>query len=271
MADSPNLPPALSQAGYFLQAIFYAWREVALRWKLRSYNHHEPGPGINVSIDTRSTYGQDDGGSIFDDFPNLQGPSPVGKIVLAYYGCGDALCFMYHVVKPVFDALLSDRIITKVEEVRVEIKLTKKFVFAVSEGAPHGQAAHALYRVETLSGEQYAVDLSGPQYGILDRPVVPWTEYRDGYVEKVLAIVDFGQHFAQTSSMQAHEPTFVMARDMDEAIQHWCESKKLKLGDVLMMGGGREFEHAQAEICHAVSESVREGARKRMAEEADDE
>ncbi|KAM3420213.1 hypothetical protein BST61_g3503 [Cercospora zeina] len=143
--------------------------------------------------------------------------------------------------------------------------MTKKYVFDIHEGVPRRQAAHFLYRVETLSGEQYAVDLSGPQYGILERPVLTWAEYRDEYVENVLKIVGPGEAFAETSKDPNHAQIYVMARDMDEAVQHWCELNKIKLGDVSMMGSGREFENAQAEICRAVSEGVRDGARKRMA------
>ncbi|GIZ43521.1 hypothetical protein CKM354_000674500 [Cercospora kikuchii] len=267
MVGSPGPPPALSQAMDLLQAIFYAWRETNLRWKLYSYEPRKTGPGLDVSMHKAGQYSKDSNENVFAKFPDLQGLSLAGKAILAYNGCEDPPCFMHNTVEKVFDRLLAENVVTKVEEVRVYIRLTKKYVFEFYEGVRNdcGEPDHTLYRLETRSGDQFAVDFSGAQYGIFDGPIIPWHEYLDSYVEEVLDILDYGACLMRLSSGNEYEHIFVRARDMDAAIQDWCQQKEVGLGDVAMMGPGREFKIAQTEICQALTEGVRNGIRKRTA------
>ncbi|PIA93365.1 hypothetical protein CB0940_04717 [Cercospora beticola] len=193
---------------------------------------------------------------------DVQDPSPPGKVILAWCGCEDPLSYMYEVVKKVFDRLLSTNVIIKVEELCVEIKPHRKYVYEYEQGP---QPEHSLYLVKTPDGNQYAVDLSGAQYGILDRPVIPWREYNDSYVEKVMNIRGQGYLLGRSGSSVTERVN--QARDMDDAIKDWCEQTTLELGDLLTMATGAEFDSAREEVCQLVRKGVENGSRKRMAEE----
>lgn len=267
MVDSSSIPPALSQAGHLLQALFYAWRGSSQRWDEFRYQRRPRSAGLNIGMHVGPGDAQDSSEWIPVKVFDVQDPSPPEKVILAWCGCEDPLSYMYEVVKKVFDRLLSTNVIINVEEVCVVMKSNQKYVFQhhkdvyVQEQEPE----HHLYRVTTPNGNHYVVDLSGAQYGHFDRPVIPWREYEDSYVEQVMHIRDHGHHLMGCSGDVSERVK--QARDMDVAIQHWCGQKTLELGDLLTMPTGAEFDTARKEVCQAVSEGVKNGIRKRLAEE----
>ncbi|PPJ57500.1 hypothetical protein CBER1_09925 [Cercospora berteroae] len=268
MVSSSSIPPALSQAGRLLQALFYAWRGSSQCWDEFRYQHRPRSPGLNIGMYVGPGDAQDSSEWIPVKVFDVQNPSPPGKVILAWCGCEDPLFYMYEVVKKVLDRLLSSNVITNVEEVRVEIKPNRKYVYEYEKGVYLGgpQPEHYLYLVKTPDGNQYAVDLSGAQYGILDRPVMPWREYKDIYVQQVVEICDHG-HYSMERSRNSVPERVKQASDMDDVIQDWCEQKELELGDLLTMGTGAGFDTARKEVCQAVSEGVKNGIRKRLAGE----
>jgi hypothetical protein len=55
---------------------------------------------------------------------------------------------------------------------------------------------HILLRVELTGGEEYAIDLSGAQYGYYE-PITPWNVYRDTRVANIVFIPIFAPEIGE--------------------------------------------------------------------------
>ncbi|CZR56510.1 uncharacterized protein PAC_06399 [Phialocephala subalpina] len=51
--------------------------------------------------------------------------------------------------------------------------------------AGKGDVLHEILRVELRSGEHFAVDITGDQYGYVDQPVTEWNAYRHSRVKEI--------------------------------------------------------------------------------------
>lgn len=251
-----DIPSALCRAVDLLQAVFYAWREARLHWKLHDYK--ADGDKLRVYVSYLSTGTMDGIRGVFDTFPELHRHSPEGRAILAFCGCDDPMSYLSNICQKIFDT-----IDMTVEEIAAEMLTSLKYVVEhnVDKGGGEDQTSyeHSFYRVLTASGQRFAIDLSCAQYGI-QQPVMVWHEYMDKFVEDVKEVNGFGSHEEGTSNSALW--LRAMANDMDWAVNAW-EIQHVSLADLLQLEEA-EYQKSKESLADEIKCAVKAGLRNRF-------
>lgn len=120
--------------------------------------------------------------------------------------------------------------------------------------------AHTVIRLAMKSGEIYALDMTGAQYG-WDDCIIPWKVYSDSKVRAICDVMPFGQTrvFCQTRANNmgeqrklVHHVQQIFAKTVDEAIMWW--QKREISTHILLRLPEQEFQEKQRSLVAAVGQ-----------------
>ena len=137
---------------------------------------------------------------------------------------------------------------------------------------------HAVIKLTLNNGEQYALDISGAQFGYRT-PLIPWTQYFDSRVDSVTQTKHLGDHRRRSKFLVKPDEegnggvkacNEEVAEVINTAIEEW-QKKDIKLKDMLRLQDSA-FTSKQEEFLRSIEESIEikrdliEKAGKRQAE-----
>lgn len=175
-----------------MQRIFYVYREHTFNINITK---------VDKSEDTMYLYEGEYGRDILIPFPYHLFQSEEDKhAALTYCKCSVAVAFMHKIIegflkgKPqhhgcqlssLYPPTVHIGLYAKIDEVNMELQETPKRMYMVDEhGNPDTtEYAHSLLRVSLKSGESYAFDLTGAQFGYHET-ITPWSLYEQSRAKK---------------------------------------------------------------------------------------
>ncbi|KAL8633169.1 hypothetical protein Q9189_001069 [Teloschistes chrysophthalmus] len=179
------------RAGDTIQRIFYAYRERIFEKMFAK---------IEVEGDTmymyEGEYGED---QYLVPFPHhLFSCEEEEWAALTFHACSDAVAFMCHILKIFLKGLY-----IVIDEVKMmKLLNTPRKTLIVDQNRmiyDRTEYPHEIFRVVLKTGEMYALDFSGAQYGYHD-PVLPWDTYLQsrlgGDPRRIMAFHSFGDMYA---------------------------------------------------------------------------
>lgn len=182
----------LYRAGDIVQRIFYVYREHTFNINITE---------VDKSEDTMYLYEGKYGRDILSPFPyHLFHSEEDKRAALTYCNCAVAVAFMLKIIegflkgKPqhygfqlssLYPLTVHIGLYTKIDEVNMELQETPRRIYLVDE---HGnldttEYGHTLLRVSLKSGESYAFDLTGAQFGYYET-ITPWSLYEQSRAKK---------------------------------------------------------------------------------------
>ncbi len=175
----------LYRVGDIVQRIFYVYREHTFNINITEVDKNE---------DTMYLYEGKYGREILSPFPYHLFQSEEDKhAALTYCNCAVAVAFMLKIIegflkgKPhhygcqlssLYPPTVHIGLYTKIEEVNMKLQQKPRRIYLFDEhGNPDTtEYGHTLLRVTLKSGESYAFDLTGAQFGYYDT-ITPWSLY----------------------------------------------------------------------------------------------
>ncbi|KAG8533154.1 uncharacterized protein KY384_001937 [Bacidia gigantensis] len=133
-------------------------------------------------------YAEDD---VIFPFPNHLFQSQKDKIaVLLWRCCDDASAFTHKLLCKLFTGTGHTRYEVQLLAKRNKLKFSKYACTGQLNVKSHDE--HSVLKIRLYNGEVLAMDLSGPQYGYFDHPVMPWDAYMKTRVREVRQIDSSG-------------------------------------------------------------------------------
>ncbi|KAL8635448.1 MAG: hypothetical protein Q9228_007059 [Teloschistes exilis] len=227
------------RAGNMIQKIFYAYRERAFEKMFTK---------IEVEGDTmymyEGEYGED---QYLVPFPHDLFSSEEDKwAAFTFHACSDAVAFMCHLLKMFLKGLYV--VIDEVEMMKL-LKTPRETCVVDQNRIIHdrNEYRHEVFRVVLKTGEMYALDFSGAQYGYHD-PVLPWDTYVQsrlgGDPRRIKAFHSFGNMYALNEKIAQTPGLFgttmkvnlALSKATTSACEHFAGAKKKRsLGDCLKL------------------------------------
>ena len=129
-------------------------------------------------------------------------------------------------------------------------------------GIDAAEYPHTIIRITTKSGETYALDMAGAQYG-WDEVIIPWELYVNTRVRAIRNVMPFGETkaFCKTRAENMGEQcTWIhqiqegFAKNMEDAITGW-QSGHIPTTKLLRLPE-QEFQRKQSSLLDAVDQSL---------------
>lgn len=171
--------------------------------------------------------------------------------------------------------------VTKFQELYLEPKDSKVEITLLSLTGyrdKNSEYNHAVIKLTLNNGDQYALDISGAQFGYRT-PLVPWNQYFDTRVDSVAQTKYLGDHRRRSKFLVKPDEdgnggmktcNEEVAEVINAAIEKW-QKKNIKLKDMLRLQDSAFFSKRE-EFLRSIEESIEakrdwiEKAAKRQAE-----
>lgn len=123
--------------------------------------------------------------------------------------------------------------------------------------------SHLILRVSLKGGNDYAVDISGAQYGFHE-PILPWTEYASQRIQRIRvthplgkqkSVIDDWRHFGDAGTMAALQNGKAVGDEMDKVLDGWLRSEDAKLA-VIMRLGTQAYEAKSSQVLEALDDGM---------------
>ena len=122
--------------------------------------------------------------------------------------------------------------------------------------------SHLILRISFKSGKDYAVDISGAQFGFHE-PVLPWAEYESQRVHKIKATYPLGHQkqvldnmmFPNASMMASFQNGKAVGDEMDKVLDGWLRLENIKLAAIMKLGP-QAYEAKSGQVLEVLSESM---------------
>ena len=123
--------------------------------------------------------------------------------------------------------------------------------------------SHLILRVSLKGGKDYAVDLSGAQFGFHE-PILPWTEYETQRIQKIQvvqppgkqkSVIDNWRGFDDAGTMAALRNGKAIGDEMDEILDGWLRSEDAKLSAIMTLVT-QAYETKSSQILQALEDGM---------------
>ncbi|KAE8447846.1 hypothetical protein EG329_010075 [Mollisiaceae sp. DMI_Dod_QoI] len=166
------------------EKLFYIYRE--LTWCKLNIQRIEKTDGrltLRGEVHRDATWPED-----YKVFPSsLVSSEEERKAILSFCGCIDGVQWMNEVVKGMLGDVVekvsvielktkNSKLRTRMCPVSVDVRISLAFTF--------GDIIHEILKLELPSGEIFAVDIAGSQYGY-DEPILPWGKYERTRITRI--------------------------------------------------------------------------------------